>query len=497
MKATSVQPWPDASLETLAAREIEAAPQVLRPGDTCWRVSRSHRAALLIDGEDYFRRLDEALRSARRSIFILGWDFDSRIRLRPRNPHAPSLGNVLRKLVEERPELEVRILIWSAAIVHAPSETTQLLMGGEWDKHERISLKLDTFHPIYGAHHQKVVVVDDSLAFAGGIDLTVRRWDCRPHSLDNPARLSPDGKPYRPIHDVQMAVDGPAAADIGDLARDRWLRATGEALPAAGERREIWPRTLEPDFVGHPVGLARTYPQCGACEPVREVERLTQESLRAARRHIYIEQQYMTAPFIGDILCDHLRRPDGPEVMVLMTRESRGLAERLVMGSNRDRLIRRLKRHDHHGRLRVCYPVIRHEGQCSQVMVHSKLMIIDDWFLRVGSANLNNRSMGIDSECDLAIEGQDAPARSAIERLRWRLIGEHLGACPDALAAETARGGSMIAAIDRHNNNGRGFECFEALTKPGPERPVLGTRILDPARPFEPLWFLRRKKRRR
>ncbi|MBX9761277.1 MAG: phospholipase [Beijerinckiaceae bacterium] len=499
MKTSSTLPsWADASPARQEPRDIaQGAPSVLRPGDTCWRVSHSRRAAVLIDGEDYFRRLHEALQSAQRSIFILGWDFDSRIRLRPNDPHSPSLGELLRALVEARPELEVRILIWSAAIVHAPSEPTQLLIGGEWDKHERINLKLDTFHPIYGAHHQKVVVVDDSLAFAGGMDLTVRRWDCRPHALDNPARLSPEGKPYAPIHDVQMVVDGPAAADIGDLARDRWLRATGEMLPAPRERRDLWPQSLEADFLGQPIGMARTYPQCGACEPVREVERLTRESLRAARRHIYIEQQYMTAPFIGDILRDHLRKPDGPEVMVLMTRESRGLAERLVTGSNRDRLIRRLKRRDHHGRLRVCYPVIRHEGTCSQIMVHSKLMIIDDWFLRVGSANMNNRSMGVDSECDLAIEGHDAHARASIERLRWRLIGEHLDADPDDLAAEAGRSGSMIGAIDRFNTNGCGFECFEALTQPGPERPVLGTRILDPARPFEPLWFLRRKKRRR
>lgn len=484
------------ALQRDTAADIDERPNVLRPGDTCWRLSKAERAALLVDGADYFARLEEALRQARCSIFILGWDFDSRIRLRPDVEGSPTVGELLRELVERHPQLEVRALIWSAAVVHAPSEPKQLLLGADWDKHERINVKLDTFHPIYGAHHQKLVVIDDSLAFAGGMDLTVRRWDSRPHELDNPARLSPDGLPYAPIHDVQMAVDGAAAADLGDLARDRWLRATGEELPACDDRRPIWPESLDADFIGSPVGVARTYPQCGHCEPVTEIERLTHESLRAARRHIYIEQQYMTAPFVGEILRDHLRRPGGPEIMILMTRESRGLAERIVMGNNRDRLIRRIKKHDHEGRLRVCYPVIRDANGGSQVMVHSKLMIIDDWFLRVGSANMNNRSMGLDSECDLAIEGNDHRARTAIERLRWRLIGEHLDASPEDVAAQTERLGSMIAAIDHFNGNGRGFECFEALTQPGPTRPVIGTRILDPARPFEPLWFLRRKKRR-
>lgn len=489
------------SLKTNSSGIAEGGPcpvpgRILKPGDTCWRLSRAERAAVLIDGADYFSSLEDALQQARKSIFIIGWDFDSRIRLRPDRPSSATLGDLLRELVERNPDLDVRALIWSAAVVHAPSETTQLLLGADWDKHERIRVKLDTFHPIYGAHHQKLVVIDDALAFAGGIDLTVRRWDSRPHSLDNPTRVSPEGTPYAPIHDVQMAVDGAAAADLADLARDRWLRATGETLAPAAERRDIWPASLEPDFLAREIGVARTYPMCGSCEPVREVERLTRESLRAARKQIYIEQQYMTATFIGDILRDHLRNPDGPEIIILMTRESRGIAERFVMGSNRDRLIRRIKKHDHHNRLRVCYPVIRGANGASQVMVHSKLMIIDDWFLRIGSANLNNRSMGLDSECDLAIEADNDQARRAIARLRWKLIAEHLAACPEELEVQASELGSIIAAIDCFNNNGRGFECFEALTQPGPTRPVFGTKILDPARPFEPLWFLRRKKRR-
>jgi phosphatidylserine/phosphatidylglycerophosphate/cardiolipin synthase-like enzyme len=470
--------------------------KVLRPGDTCWRISRATQAAVLVDGADYFNALAQSLQQARRSILILGWDFDSRIRLQPDIPNSPTLGELLRGLVEQHSQLEIRILIWSAAVIHAPSETTQLLFGADWDKHERISVKLDTFHPIYAAHHQKVVVIDDSVAFAGGMDLTVRRWDSHPHELDNPHRLSPEGLPYAPIHDVQIAVEGEAAVDLADLARDRWRRATGADLPPCVERHACWPAGLAADFRNHSVAVARTYPQCGNCEPVTEVERLTSECLQAAQRLIYIEQQYMTASFVGDILRDHLRNPSGPEIMVLMTRESRGLAERIVMGSNRDRLIRRLKKHDRHNRLRVCYPVIRAPDGASQVMVHSKLMVIDDWFLRVGSANLNNRSMGLDSECDIAIEAGDEQARRAIERLRRRLISEHLAADEDDIAAHEDGGGSMIAAIDAFNNNGRGFECFEALSQPGPTRPVLGTGLLDPARPFEPLWFLRRKKNR-
>jgi phosphatidylserine/phosphatidylglycerophosphate/cardiolipin synthase-like enzyme len=397
---------PQASAAPAASSRAPDARPVLRPGDTCWLLARAERAAALIDGAVYFSRLNEALHSARRSIMILGWDFDSRIKLHPEDPEAPALGDLLRSLVEERPELEVRVLIWSIAVMHAPSEPMQLLFGGEWDKHPRITLKLDRFHPIYAAHHQKIVTVDDSIAFSGGMDLTVRRWDTHPHEIDNPARLSPEGAPYAPIHDAQMAVDGEAAARLAELARERWRLATGEALPACQARRNIWPRTLEPDFTNHAIGIARTSPLCGDRDQVSEVERLTRASLEAAQRCIYIEQQYMTSTYVGDILARQLERPDGPEIVVLMTQESRGLVERLVMGNNRDRLIRRLRRHDAQGRLRICYPVIRAPAGAVQIMMHSKLMIVDDWFLRIGSANLNNRSMGLDTECDLALEAR-------------------------------------------------------------------------------------------
>lgn len=475
----------------------DATRAILRPGENVWRLERSARAAVLVDGIDYFSHLESALRKARRSITILGWDFDHRIRLRPDDPDSPQLGAFLRSLVEEHPELEVRVLVWSVAVVHAPSEPTQLLLGADWEKHPRISVRLDTFHPIYAAHHQKIVCVDEAVAFVGGMDLTVRRWDRRPHEITDPARVSPEGAPYTPIHDLQMAVDGRAARAVADLARQRWRSATGETLePLPDPEHDLWPDGLAPEFTDELVGVSRTLPLCGEQTPVSEIEALTHDCLLAARRSIYIEAQYMTAAFVGDILAAHLAAPQGPEMMIIMTHESRGFAERFVMGSNRDRLIRRLKKADRYNRLRVCYPVIRDNGVASQVMVHSKLMIVDDRLLRVGSANLNNRSMGLDSECDLVIEGVREDTRRAIEGVKWRLIGEHLDSAPDELAAATQSRGSMVGAIDALNNRRRGMACFEAMSTPGPLRPVACTGLLDPTRPFEPLWFLRRKKPR-
>jgi phosphatidylserine/phosphatidylglycerophosphate/cardiolipin synthase-like enzyme len=180
-----------------------------------------------------------------------------------------------------------------------------------------------------------------------------------------------------------------------------------------------------------------------------------------------------------------------------MTHRSRGLLERLIMGFNRDRLIRRLKRADQFGRLRIWYPQISADGGPQQILVHSKLIIVDDLLIRVGSSNLNNRSVGLDTECDLAIEATRDDSRRAIARVRNQLLAEHVGSDADTIAAMIAETGSVIAAVERLNTGPRRLCPFEAMTGAGPARPVFGTRLLDPKRPFEPLWFLRRKNRGR
>jgi phosphatidylserine/phosphatidylglycerophosphate/cardiolipin synthase-like enzyme len=116
--------------------------------------------------------------------------------------------------------------------------------------------------------------------------------------------------------------------------------------------------------------------------------------------------------------------------------------------------------------------------------VHSKIVIVDDIFLRVGSSNLNNRSIGLDTECDLAIEAAGDDERRAITGVRDRLIAEHLGIDPTALGHAIDREGSLVRAIDRHADGERGLRPFEAMSDTGPARPLFASRFLDPARPL-------------
>jgi phosphatidylserine/phosphatidylglycerophosphate/cardiolipin synthase-like enzyme len=470
-------------------------PQPLfQPGRNCWRVEKARRAAILVDGAPFFAALDSALRQARRSIFIVGWDFDGRIFLRPDAPEGSriALGPLLRQLVDENPALEVRVLVWSVAVLHAPGAPLPLLLGAAWEKHPRISLRLDTFHPVYAAHHQKIITIDDAVAFAGGMDLTVDRWDTPRHHPDEPLRRDPDGKAFPPVHDIQMLVDGDAAAALAVLARRRWRLATGEASQYARPCGDPWPISLDAEMTGVPVAIARTSPRWGDQPAVREAAALTLDMLRQARHTIYIEAQYMTSWAVGRVLEELLAHPRGPDIVILMAGASHGFLERIVMGRNRDWLLYRLKRKDRFNRLRAYYPVVPAGSDECQVLVHSKLIIVDDRYLRIGSSNLNNRSIGLDTECDLAIEARDEGTARAIAALRDRLLAEHLGVLPANVRKMIAAEGSLIAGIERLNVGPRGLRSLKALHG-GVLRPLPLTWLLDPKRPFEPLWFASRR----
>ena len=467
-----------------APQTPESGFEILKPRKTCFAIGRAARASLLVDAAEYFARLDDALRQATRSIVIIGWDFDAAIRLRHDQPESPLLGDLLRTLVEERPDLEVRILIWNLSTIHAPGATIPLILGAPWQDHPRIRLKLDSPHPVYGAHHQKIVVIDDVIAFVGGIDLTVDRWDTAEHLPEDPRRVMPSGKPYDAVHDVQMVVDGEAARYIRAEASPRWRSATGEDFPYAPVARSIWPASLEPDLRNVDVGVARTLPRRGLRRGIREIERLNRAAIAAARRLIYIEAQYFADRRIGDLLARQLSRPDGPEVVVLTARAGHGMLERWIMDGNRDRVVRRMMRADCFDRLRVLYPVIETPQGDHPIFIHSKILLIDDKFLRGGSSNFNRRSTGLDTECDLAIEATDRAGKEGIAAIRARLLAEHLGCEPDQVTRTLREKGSLRATIDRLDSGARRLRRFTHISRRGPTHLMFGTRLLDPRGPL-------------
>jgi phosphatidylserine/phosphatidylglycerophosphate/cardiolipin synthase-like enzyme/uncharacterized membrane protein YdjX (TVP38/TMEM64 family) len=436
------------------------------------RVAHAERLALLVDGAEYFDAFVAAAERARRSIIIVGWDFDSRALLYRSSPERESrgarwkrrakavvrrrdsaaagtvtLGNFLRRLTRRHRTLEVRVLIWDYPTLFGLDRDLPLYFGLGRRLPRRVKVRYDSTHPVGASHHQKIVVIDDAVGFSGGIDLTMRRWDTCDHRIDDARRVAFD-KPYPPFHDCMMMVSGEAARALGDVARDRWERVTGERPPTA-TRRDAWPSSLEPDLTNVPVAVSRTIPPIDEHPGVREIEKLYLDMVAGARHTIYIENQFFTAERIGDALAGRLAEPAGPEVIAVLRRLSHGWLESLSMEALRTRLLHKLQRADRDGRFRFYYPdaVGLAKGTC--IDVHSKVMVVDDAIVHIGSANFSNRSMGLDTECDLTVEaGDDANVRAAIARFRNRLVAEHLGVAPDELAEAHRQKGTLGGAIE-------------------------------------------------
>ena len=477
--------------------EPRDASSIFEPGRNCWRLAHADRAAFIIDADAYFKAFVAAAELAQRSILIVGWDFHSRTRLIwDDGPRDVELGAFLNRLAKRRPQLQIHILIWDYPMIFGFDREWAPLSGFGWKPHRRVHLRYDNTHPIGGSHHQKIVVIDDAIAFCGGIDLTCRRWDTCEHAANDERRVM-QGTPYPPFHDLAMAVDGEAARALGDLCRERWRRATGEALSRPADRATSWrrkgssavaaaqwPDSLQADVTDVNVAIARTEPAVDEQPGVREVETLYLDMIAAARRSIYIENQYFTADRIGEALVDRLQDPDGPEVMIVLRELSHGWLEELTMQTLRTRLIARLKEADRFNRLRVVYPYIAglEEGTC--IDVHSKLMIVDDDYVRIGSANVANRSMGLDTECDLAIHADREETRAAIRALRCGLLAEHLGAAPQEVQECVARTGSLGATIDALHRDDRCLKPLECEEDVSPA--VLNMiAVADPEKPVE------------
>jgi phospholipase D1/2 len=452
---------------------------LLRAGETCWRVERADRLAFLVDADDYFTAFRHAVLAARRSVMIVGWDVDSRVRLtsdpQPPDGYPPTLLAFLNAVLRDRPDLQVHVLAWDFSMIYTFEREMLPSYKFGWRGHRRLHFALDASQ-LGVSHHQKIVVVDDRVAFTGGLDLTIRRWDSSDHRLADSRRVDPGGEIYSPIHDVQVAVEGPVAAALGDLVRERWSRATGRRLEPGDGSSDPWPPDLRADLSGVAVGVARTAP------PVREVAALTLQAISAARRLIFIENQYLTSGSVGEALAHRLAEPDGPEIVLVLPRVESGWLEQSSMGILRARLLARLVSEDRHGRLHVLYPVI--DG--AAINVHSKVLVVDDSFLKVGSANLSNRSMSLDSECDLAVEGtaSDQRTRDAIAELRCRLVGEHLGVSSEQVRNEMARGGSLARAIEAFRGGRRSLEPLAEGHQPVVNLAIFDGLVCDPERPI-------------
>jgi phospholipase D1/2 len=427
-------------------------------GKTCHVLSTFDRARVLVDAASYYAAFCEAALAARRYIYITGWQFDTRARLlRPPAgaplPYPVELLPFLNHLCEATPALEIFITAWDYHLVYALEREWLQKLRFDFQSHPRVHFEFLNHPEPGGCHHQKLVIIDGRTAFLGGLDLCDARWDTREHERGDPARIDMHGKPYKPFHDIQVALEGPVVAPLERLFLDGWRLATGLDLSAAHLDPDAPPPSLPAlrEGSGPPsklsehgvpvsaekVAISRTeWTPAGTV--IGEIQAMFERAILAAERLIYIETQYFTSKALSEALYHRFADPARSklQVVLVMPDGADSPKEDFVLG-NRQRSIRRfiadVARHYGHEFRLLMSSESTDESPCPATFIHSKLMVIDDEFLTIGSANFTNRSMRIDRELNVAwqvqLENEALGARlgADIQGLRASLLAEHSG----------------------------------------------------------------------
>jgi phosphatidylserine/phosphatidylglycerophosphate/cardiolipin synthase-like enzyme len=415
-----------------------------------WRERPVTSVGLLVDGDDYYRAFYRAAKAATREILLAGWQFDSDACLLrgPEAEHAElpvTLLAFLDALCRRNPDLRVYILAWDFHAVFVVEREWMQQQRFNWTTSDRLEFRFDSSHADGASHHQKFAVIDGELAFVGGLDLCDHRWDNRGHSDPNPLRLS-RGTEHRPFHDVQAYLLGrEAAGTVAEVFASRWIAAGGDPLVRSEPPQRVgnpwWddeggPRGAVP-IASDRVAFSRTDPQGhpdGAVD-CREVLALYSAAIDGAERFIYIENQYLSSQDIALALMQRMRATDRSrlDIVIVLNVQGDSVKEELATGLAQAKIIRELRQTaaDTEHRLGVFYTVPATEGGDEPkraTYVHSKVMIVDDRFLTVGSANLTNRSMGLDTELNISFRTTaDDSLAGSIRAVRHSLVAEHLG----------------------------------------------------------------------
>jgi phosphatidylserine/phosphatidylglycerophosphate/cardiolipin synthase-like enzyme len=380
----------------------------LNPANGLWAAGEppprpGNAIEILVDGAEALPRMANELRAARSHVHITGWYFSPDFAL-TRDEDPLVLRNLLAELAER---VDVRVLVWAGAPLplFRPSRREVQRMRNELTAGTRIQCELDSRERPLHCHHEKTIVVDDRVAFVGGIDLTTEAGD-RYDLNDHPARVAVGW------HDAAARIEGPAVHDVAEHFRMRWHEVSGE--------------TLAPVMPSEPAGrielqVVRTVPEKIYRAVPRGDFRIAESYLRAfrqAQRYIYVENQFLWSPEIASVLHKKLADPpcdDFRIVFVLPSKPNSGRDDtRGVLGEL-------IEADDDNGRLLACALYARSGPLIDRIYVHAKIAIIDDEWLTIGSANLNEHSLFNDTEMNIV-----ANDRELASGTRRRLWSEHL-----------------------------------------------------------------------
>jgi phosphatidylserine/phosphatidylglycerophosphate/cardiolipin synthase-like enzyme len=384
------------------------------------------RMEVLVDGASALRAIADALGAARSHVHITGWHIAAHFEL-VRGEHPVVLGALLADLAER---IDVRVMVWAGAPVPLFHPTRKEVEAGvdTLVRGTQIQCRRDPReHPVH-CHHEKTIVIDDEVAFVGGIDMT----DLGGDRFDNSEH---EARRRLGWHDVASRLAGPVVGDVAAHFRMRWHEVTGETLPPPAR-----PAPLEGEGTST-VQVVRTVAEDMYDAVPRGDFRVMEayiRAIRSAQRFVYLENQFLWSPEIVDLLVDKLERPPTPGfrlVVLLPANANNGQDD--TSGQ-----LGVLSAADDAGNPHFLATTIRSLSghRDDPLYVHAKVGIVDDRWMTVGSANINSHSLLNDTEMNVVTD--DAVLARAT---RERLWSEHL-----QLPAAAIADADPIEVIDRN-----------------------------------------------
>jgi phosphatidylserine/phosphatidylglycerophosphate/cardiolipin synthase-like enzyme len=359
---------------------------------------------VLIDGVQALPAIVDELRLARSHVHLTGWYFSPDFAL-ARDGELVILRNLLAELAER---VDVRVLAWAGAPLplFRPSRHDVREMRDQLIAHNKIECALDAKERPLHCHHEKTIVIDDRVAFVGGIDITSESGDRYDTNHHHP-RASVGW------HDACARIEGPAVADVAEHFRMRWHEVTGTTLA------EVVPSSAAGGTVD--VQVVRTIPE-RIYDAIPRGDFSILESymraLKAAERFIYIENQFLWSPEVEAVLYDKLSNPPSPDFRLLLLLPSK---PNTGADDTRGVLGELIEADGDNGRLLACTLYARAGRLHDPVYIHAKIAIIDDNWLTIGSANLNEHSLFNDTEMNIVSHDPELTRQT-----RLRLWAEHL-----------------------------------------------------------------------
>jgi phosphatidylserine/phosphatidylglycerophosphate/cardiolipin synthase-like enzyme len=393
---------------------------------------------VLVDGEHALGRLQEDIVGARESVLLAGWHFEPSFRL---TRGGPTLRELLADVSERA---DVRLLGWAGAPLplFKPSRPDVRRTRETMVKGTKIRMELDANERPMHCHHEKLAVIDGRVAYVSGIDLTSLGGD-RLDSNEHPPRGSIGW------HDAASRIEGPLVRDVADHMTMRWREVTGEAIALNVD--EAAQGSVRAQFV-------RTVPNSVYDALPRGDYRILEayiRALRSAQRLIYLESQFLWSPEIVSVLRAKLVDSPSDEFRIVIllpakpnngTDDTRGQLG-VLAAADRDQ------------RLLAC--TLYQPGHVEQVYVHAKIGIVDDRWLCVGSANLNEHSFFNDTETCVITTDEELVRATRLRLWREHLRRDDVDGAPheviDRLWVPTAEQGDHLALLPHVSRRTRRF----------------------------------------